>query len=144
MKITDVEVIVLESPSLYAAPSGAEEAHGIRHLCLVKVSTDEGISGYSRCGGLTTAKRIADYAELRNISVCPHAWLSDLLSATSLHLNAYLKESLFLEFNVSAGPLVRELCQNPMELKDGYLDVPQGPGLGVEVNEQTIARYRVA
>ena len=67
-----------------------------------------------------------------------------LLSATSLHMNAYLKESLFLEFNVSAGPLVRELCQNPLELKDGYLYVPQGPGLGAEIDEKTIARYRVA
>jgi L-alanine-DL-glutamate epimerase-like enolase superfamily enzyme len=98
----------------------------------------------SRCGGLTVAKRIADFAELRNVSVCPHAWLSDLLSATSLHVNAYLKESLFLEFNVASGPLVRELCADPLELKDGYLPVPQGPGLGVEVDEKTIAKYRVA
>jgi L-alanine-DL-glutamate epimerase-like enolase superfamily enzyme len=98
----------------------------------------------SRCGGLTVAKRIADFAELRNVSVCPHAWLSDLLSATSLHLNAYLKESLFLEFNVASGPLVRELCASPLEMKDGYLTVPQGPGLGVEVNERTISKYRVA
>jgi L-alanine-DL-glutamate epimerase-like enolase superfamily enzyme len=98
----------------------------------------------SRCGGLTMAKRIADYAELRNVAVCPHAWLSDLLSATSLHVNAYLKQSLFLEFNVAAGPLVRELCENPLEMKDGFLDVPNGPGLGVEIDEKTIARYRVA
>jgi len=97
----------------------------------------------SRCGGLTVAKRIADFAELRNVAVCPHAWLSDLLSATSLHLNAYLKESLFLEFNVSAGPLVRELCMNPLDMKDGYLEVPQGPGLGVTINDKTVEKYRV-
>ena len=94
--------------------------------------------------GLTVAKRIADYAELRNVSVCPHAWLSDILTSASLHLNAYLKESLFLEYNVSSGSLVRELCENPIEMKDGYIDVPQGPGLGVEINEATIAKYRVA
>lgn len=98
----------------------------------------------SRCGGLTVAKRIADFAELRNVAVCPHAWLSDILTSASLHLNAYLKTSLFLEFNVSSGPLVRELCANPISLKNGFIDVPQGPGLGVEIEEQTIQRYRVA
>jgi L-rhamnonate dehydratase len=98
----------------------------------------------SRCGGFTVARKIADLAELRNVAVCPHAWLSDLLTAASLHLNAYLKRSLFLEFNVSAGPMVRELCRVPIRLQDGWIPVPQGPGLGVEVNEETIARYRVA
>jgi L-rhamnonate dehydratase len=98
----------------------------------------------SRCGGFTVARKIADLAELRNVAVCPHAWLSDLLTAASLHLNAYLKRSLFLEFNVSAGPMVRDLCREPIRLEDGWIPVPQGPGLGVEVNEETIARYRVA
>jgi L-rhamnonate dehydratase len=97
----------------------------------------------SRCGGFTVARKIADLAELRNVAVCPHAWLSDLLTAASLHLNAYLKRSLFLEFNVSAGPMVRDLCREPIRLEDGWIPVPQGPGLGVEVNEETIARYRV-
>ncbi|NQW16711.1 MAG: mandelate racemase/muconate lactonizing enzyme family protein [Chloroflexi bacterium] len=98
----------------------------------------------SRCGGLTVAKKIADYAELRNRSVCPHAWLSDILTSASLHVNAYLKKSLFLEYNVSSGPLARDLCANPIELKDGYIDVPQGPGLGVEIDPAAIAKYRVA
>src|SRR3712207_4716695 len=96
----------------------------------------------SRCGGLTVARKIADLAELRSVAVCPHAWLSDLLTAASLHFNAYLKRSLYLEFNVSAGPVVRELCREPIEMEDGWIRVPQGPGLGVEVNEETIARYR--
>jgi len=55
-----------------------------------------------------------------------------------------MKTSLFLEFNVSSGPLLRELCANPISLKNGFIDVPQGPGLGVEIEERTIQRYRVA
>src|SRR6266567_2475589 len=47
MKITDVEVMILEGPELYHAPGGAEEAPGVRHLCLVKVSTDAGLVGWS-------------------------------------------------------------------------------------------------
>jgi L-rhamnonate dehydratase len=78
------------------------------------------------------------------VAVCPHAWLSDLLTAASLQMNTYLKRSLFLEFNVSQSPMLRELCREPLRLEpDGSLRVPQGPGLGVEVDEAVVARYRV-
>jgi L-rhamnonate dehydratase len=97
----------------------------------------------SRCGGFTVARKVADLAELRNVAVCPHAWLTDLLTAASLHLNAYLKRSLFLEFNVSHSPIVRDLCREPIRLENGFLRVPQGPGLGVDVDEEFVARYRV-
>ncbi len=54
-----------------------------------------------------------------------------------------MRRSAFQEFNVSSGPLSRELCRNPIQVEDGYLKVPQGPGLGVEINEATIDKYRV-
>ncbi len=47
MKITNVEPIVLESPYENKAPEGSEEAAGVKHLFLLKVSTDEGITGWS-------------------------------------------------------------------------------------------------
>ena len=46
----------------------------------------------SRCGGLTVGKQIADLATRRQIDCAPHAWLTDLLKAASLHLNAYLMQ----------------------------------------------------
>jgi L-rhamnonate dehydratase len=97
----------------------------------------------SRCGGFTAARRIVHLAELHNCLCIPHAWLSDLLTAASLHLNASLRRSLFQEFNVTTGPLSRALCQAPITMKDGFLPVPQGPGLGVEVDESAIEKYRV-
>lgn len=74
----------------------------------------------------------------------PHSWSSDLLTAASLHLNAFQRRAVFVEFNTSQGPLSREMVKEPLKLEDGYLTVPSGPGLGVEVNEQTIQRYRIA
>ena len=56
---------------------------------------------------------------------------------------AFMRRAVFQEFNVTTGPLSRELCRNPLTLKDGFLEVPQGPGLGVEVDEATIEKYRV-
>jgi L-rhamnonate dehydratase len=89
----------------------------------------------SRCGGFTVARKIVHMAERHNRLCIPHAWLSDLLTAASLHLNAFMRRSVFQEFNVTSGPLSRELCKNPIQLEDGLLRVPQGPGLGVEVDE---------
>ena len=97
----------------------------------------------SRCGGLTTARKIVHLAELHNRLCIPHAWISDLLTAASLHLNAFMQRSTFVEFNVTTGPLSREICLNPIRMKDGYVAVPQGPGLGVEVDEAALERYRV-
>lgn len=97
----------------------------------------------SRCGGFTAARKIVHLSELHNRLCIPHAWLSDLLTAASLHLNAFMRRSVFQEFNVTSGPLSRELCKNPIQLEDGFLRVPQGPGLGVEVNEQALEKYRV-
>jgi L-rhamnonate dehydratase len=97
----------------------------------------------SRCGGFTAARKIVHMAELHNRLCIPHAWISDLLTAASLHLNAFMRRAVFQEFNVTSGPLSRELCLNPLVLKDGYVSVPQGPGLGVEVSEAAIEKYRV-
>jgi L-rhamnonate dehydratase len=97
----------------------------------------------SRCGGFTAARRIVHMAELHDRLCIPHAWTSDLLTAASLHLNAFMQRSVFLEFNVSQGPLSRALCRKPIEMKDGHVAVPQEPGLGVEVDESALEKYRV-
>jgi L-rhamnonate dehydratase len=97
----------------------------------------------SRCGGFTAARKIVHLADLYNRLVIPHAWLSDLLTAASLHLNAFLRRSVFQEFNVTTGPLSREITKEPLRLRNGHIDVPQGPGLGVEVDENAIERLRI-
>ena len=81
-------------------------------------------------------------AERANRLVIPHSWSSDLLTAASLHLTAFQRRAEFVEFNTSQGPLSRQLVKNPITLDEGYLNVPTGPGLGVEVNEEVIAKYR--
>jgi len=98
----------------------------------------------SRCGGLTVGRQIADFATRRQIDCVPHAWLTDLLKAASLHLNAYLLNSRYLEFNVATASLLNQLCQEPIRMVDGMIPVPRGPGLGVEVNPEVVQRYRVS
>ena len=98
----------------------------------------------SRCGGLTVGRQVADLATRMQIDCAPHAWLTDLLAAASLHLNAYLMNSLYLEYNASSASLLKQLCREPIKMVDGWIDVPDGPGLGVEVDPAVIDRYRVA
>ncbi|GEP97546.1 mandelate racemase/muconate lactonizing enzyme family protein [Chitinophaga cymbidii] len=98
----------------------------------------------SRCGGFTQARKIMWEAECAGIDVCPHAWLTDLLTAASLHVNAVLPRSLFLEYNVSDNPMLREIIENPVQMdKNGYIPVPQGPGLGIGINEDAVKRFCV-
>jgi L-alanine-DL-glutamate epimerase-like enolase superfamily enzyme len=98
----------------------------------------------TRCGGFTVARKIVHMAEMRNRLVIPHSWSSDLLTAASLHLTAFQRRAEFVEFNTSQGPLSRLLVKEPIRMKDGFVPVPQGPGLGVEVDDAVIERYKVA
>jgi L-rhamnonate dehydratase len=123
---------------------GEQEATewGFRRLIDAKVDVLQ--PDLSRCGGFTAARKIVHMAEMANLLVIPHSWSSDLLTAASLHLNAFQRRAVFVEFNTSQGPLSRELVKEPLRMVDGHLSVPCAPGLGVEVNEETIAKYRVA
>jgi len=97
----------------------------------------------SRCGGITVGKQIADFAMRKQIGCAPHAWLTDLLKAASLHLNAYLMDALYLEYNVSSASLLNQLCTTHLALENGYIAVPDGPGLGIAVDEAMVQRFRV-
>jgi len=97
----------------------------------------------SRCGGLSVGRQIADLAVRRQIECAPHAWLTGLLTAASLHLNAYLMHSLYLEYNVSSSSLLQTLCHPRLAMVDGTIAVPTGPGLGVQVDEDMVRQYRV-
>jgi L-rhamnonate dehydratase len=98
----------------------------------------------TRCGGFTVARKIVHMAERANVLVIPHSWSSDLLTAASLHLNAFQRRAVFIEFNTSQGPLSRAMVRQPLKMGDGYVSVQDGHGLGVEVNEETLEKYRIA
>jgi L-alanine-DL-glutamate epimerase-like enolase superfamily enzyme len=97
----------------------------------------------SRCGGLTIGRQIADLATRLQIDCAPHAWLTDILKAASLHLNAYLMNSLYLEYNVSTASILNQICTERIEMQDGMIIVPDRPGLGIEVDEAIVNKFRV-
>lgn len=98
----------------------------------------------ARCGGLTEGKKIAYAAYDRHKKVVPHAFKTGILVAASTHFAAAIPNGFLIEYTVSTSPLSRDLIENPIEFKDGYVTVPESlPGLGVEVNEHILNKYRV-
>jgi L-rhamnonate dehydratase len=125
--------------------AGEQEAThwGFRHL-IERGRIDIVQPDLTRCGGLTTGRRIAHMAEDYNIGLVPHAWSSDILTATTLQFLGYIKKAYFIEFNVSSGEISRKLARNPLMMKEGYVEIPDLPGTGIEVDEEMIKKYRVA
>jgi L-alanine-DL-glutamate epimerase-like enolase superfamily enzyme len=98
----------------------------------------------TRCGGLTVGLQIARLADAAGIDLVPHSWLTDLLTAYSLHLIGTLRRPLFVEFNVAQSQLTHGVCGGALKLNpDGTVTIPGGVGLGVHVNEDFIAARRV-
>jgi L-alanine-DL-glutamate epimerase-like enolase superfamily enzyme len=98
----------------------------------------------TRCGGLTVAKRVAQMVDTANLDLVPHSWLTDLLHAYSLHLIATLPRAKYVEFNVAQSHLTRGICGGALTLNaDGTVSIPEGPGLGVEVDVAFIEAHRV-
>lgn len=125
--------------------AGEQEATGWGFRQLIqKGKIDVAQPDISRCGGFTQLRKIIWEAEAAGIDVCPHAWLTDLLTAASLHANAVLPRSLFLEYNVSSSPMLRDIIVNPVKMdSDGWMEVPQNPGLGILIDEEAVEYYRV-
>ncbi len=99
----------------------------------------------ARAGGLTETRRIADMAHQRNRPCVPHAWKTGILKAASLHLIAAIPNAIFLEFVVWDSPLAHDLVQPKFWIdKEGMVAVPEGPGLGVTLDETLLERYRIA
>jgi L-alanine-DL-glutamate epimerase-like enolase superfamily enzyme len=97
----------------------------------------------SRCGGLTEAKKIATIAADANILCIPHAFKTGILVAASIHLIASIQHAPFLEFSVTESGIRKELLAKPFIQKDGFVDVPTSPGLGIELNPEVIKKYGV-
>lgn len=98
----------------------------------------------ARCGGLTEAVRILQMAAQRQVPIAPHAWSGAVCLAASLHLAAVAPTFEIFEYDRTPHPLREALTKEPFDYRDGTLAVPSGPGLGIELDDEALARYLVA
>ena len=97
----------------------------------------------SRCGGLTVAKKIRDYAYFKGVRIVPHNFKSGLLLSATLQFIASIPNAQFLEYCGQETVLSRNLIKEPINAVNGMVKIPDKPGMGFELDFDTIEKYRV-
>ena len=101
------------------------------------------------CGGFSEARRIADIATLHGVRVVPHVWGTGVAIAAALQFMAALAPDPvrrdprrpILEFDRTHNPYRQAVLMNPLEHERGIVTIPDGPGLGIEINRQALADF---
>jgi L-alanine-DL-glutamate epimerase-like enolase superfamily enzyme len=99
-----------------------------------------------RVGGFSEARKVCQIAESRGLQIVPHCWKSGIGIAASWHMALSTPVCPFIEFMPSElcdSPLRRELLSRELRLVDGSLPLPDRPGLGIELNREALAKFRV-
>ena len=103
----------------------------------------------SIAGGFTECRKIAAMASANHLRVLPHMWGSSIRLAATLHWQATIPDapqalnpvpSLF-EFDMTENGLRTDLAKVPIHAVDGYVSVPQEPGLGIEIDRAVLEKY---
>lgn len=106
----------------------------------------------THCGGLSEARFIAKLATTENVVVRPHVWNGGVGLVAALHFAASipsyphagaLPNPMLFEFDRSENPIREELLVEPLDPTGGELAVPSDPGLGIDVDENTVDRFRL-
>lgn len=92
-------------------------------------------------GGFTEARKIAAMAELAGIGIAPHNPLGPLAGVAALHFDIATPNFVIQEEMVGAVPWYGEVLQGPIQMVDGHWQIPEVPGLGVEIDEAVAARH---
>ncbi len=100
-------------------------------------------------GGYTEIKRVADLASLHGIRVVPHVWGTAVQIAASLQFMAAMIPNPvrtdpiapILEFDRTDNPFRQAVVTQPIEHVDGVVAIPDGPGLGIEINRDALAEF---
>ena len=98
----------------------------------------------SHAGGITECKKIADMAEAWDIGLAPHCPLGPIALAACLQVDAVCQNAFIQEqsqgIHYNQSNVLTDYLVDPsvFHYKDGYVDIPQKPGLGIEINEEVV------
>jgi galactonate dehydratase len=93
-------------------------------------------------GGLFATRKIADMVDAHYGVIAPHSAQGPVCSAACVQLNASLPNffihEIFDEFNE---PWEKDIVTHPVEVKNGYIEIPDRPGLGIDLNIEEILKH---
>ena len=103
-------------------------------------------------GGISECRKIAALASAHGVECVPHAWGSAIGLAATVQFLAALPDTPpalrpmppMLEFEQTPNPLRDALAHEPIQQVRGIVRVPEGPGLGIEIDRDVLNRYKVA
>ena len=95
----------------------------------------------SHVGGIMEVKKIAAQAEALHLAICPHNPSGPVANAASLQLAACVPNFSVLETMSADVPHRREVSTERVGFENGALRIPDGPGLGIDLNEEAIAAH---
>jgi galactonate dehydratase len=88
--------------------------------------------------GLAESVKIANMADTYETNIAPHNFYGHLATMMSAHLAAVVPNLRIMEIDPDYGPWQDELVTVKPTIKDGYLELPTGPGWGTEINEDAV------
>jgi L-alanine-DL-glutamate epimerase-like enolase superfamily enzyme len=93
------------------------------------------------CGGITEAMRIGAIASAFNLRLAPHLWAGAPCFFSGLHICAASPASFVIEYSLGANPMIHDLVETTISVKDGMIEIPDRPGLGFTVNERFLEAH---
>ncbi|WP_066219004.1 mandelate racemase/muconate lactonizing enzyme family protein [Formosa haliotis] len=102
-------------------------------------------------GGLTEAKRISALASANGVDLIPHTWGTSIGIHVALHFISNLESipgrmyqpEFLIEYDQTENGLREKLTYPSIVMKDGYLEVPNRPGLGIDIDEDVLQKYSI-
>nr|WP_281386206.1 mandelate racemase/muconate lactonizing enzyme family protein [Hyunsoonleella aquatilis] len=100
-------------------------------------------------GGLTEAKRIGALASANGVDIIPHTWGTAIGLHVALHFISNIESvpgrmyqpDFLMEYDQTENGLRDKLCFPSIKMKDGMIEVPKRPGLGIDINEKVLHKY---
>lgn len=94
--------------------------------------------------GFTDASYLRARIEEIGARPCNHFYTSPITAAASLHWLSTCRDAFLFEDCVEDSPIRNELCQERVQAENGFITVPDRPGLGVTLDEEVVSRFLVA
>jgi D-galactarolactone cycloisomerase len=95
----------------------------------------------SRCGGISEGWRICELAAAHHLLAAPHTFSDAFTVAANLHVAAATSAAFIVEVDQTYNPLMTELVHEPIHVHNGFIELPTGPGLGIELNRDWVVDH---
>ena len=98
----------------------------------------------SRCGGITEVRRIAELAGRHGLRVATHSWSDAIAVIANAHVVSAIPNGITVEVDRTGTPFIDDLPVEPLSVVNGYLELGEKPGLGLELNNDVVERLRMS